>query len=218
MKILIIGGTGKTGQELIKQALERGHTLTVLVRSPEKIKDMNTRVNIFEGDVLDNGSLQQAMTGQEAVLSALGHKKWIIKSTILSEGTKNIINAMQKHSVSRFICISSLGVNDSKFRMGLYYTLFVIPFLLFYYFKDKANQERLIQESSLKWTIVRPGHFLPVWMVRMFHGKEWGKYRAGEKVGNFFFTPAISRADVAHFMLEQLNSDKYLYKTPGIAY
>ncbi|MFZ9387969.1 MAG: NAD(P)-dependent oxidoreductase [Chitinophagaceae bacterium] len=218
MKLLIIGGTGKTGQELIKQALERGHTLTVLVRSPEKIKSMDTRVQIFKGDVLDHASLPQAMAGQEAVLSALGHKKWIIRSTILSEGTKNIINAMQKHSVSRFICISSLGVNDSKFRMGLYYTLFVIPFLLFYYFKDKAKQERQIQESSLKWTIVRPGHFLPAWMVRIFHGKERGRYRTGEKIGNLFLTPVISRADVAHFMLEQLENDIYIHRTPGIAY
>ena len=218
MQVLIIGGTGKTGRELILQALERAHIVTVLARNPGKLTIKHDRLIVVKGDVLDPGNLENAIRGQDAVLSALGHKKWFGRNTILSEGTKNILTAMQKQQVSRFICITSLGINDRKYRMGLYYTLFVIPFLLSFYFMDKARQEKLIRNSPLNWTIIRPGHFLPRRIVRIFREKRLGKYRTGERIGNYVFTPVISRADVAHFMLEQLGSDQYLHKTPGIAY
>ena len=107
MKLLIIGGTGGTGKELIRQALEQGHHLTALVRNPEKVKIVHPNLVLIEGNVLDFDQVQKAVAGQDAVLSALGHKKFIIKTTILSEGTKNIIDAMQRHNVSRFICITS---------------------------------------------------------------------------------------------------------------
>jgi len=148
MKLLIIGGTGGTGKELIRQALEEGHHLTALVRNPEKLKIVHPNLLLIKGDVLDPDKVQKAVEGQDAVLSALGHKKFIIKTTILSTGTKNIIDAMQKHHVSRFICITSLGINDSGFKLGLYYTLFVIPFIVFFYFLDKAKKERLIRDAS----------------------------------------------------------------------
>ena len=210
MKLLIIGGTGGTGQELIKQALEQGHHLTALVRNPAKIKIVNQNLRVIKGNVLDYDQVQEVVAGQDAVLSALGHKRFFIKTNILSEGTKNIIQAMEKHQVNRFICITSLGINDSRFKLGLYYTLFVIPFIVFFYFRDKAKQEKLIRSSKLDWTIVRPGQFT--------NGKKRGKYKHGANVGNYILTKMISRADVAHFILSQLNDTTYLHKTPGVAY
>lgn len=127
MKIFIVGGTGKTGKELIKQGLERGHTITVLVRNPDKFKLNNPNLKIIKGNVLTPESLEMGIHGQDAVLSALGHKRFIIPTRILSKGTKNIINAMNNQNVKRFICITSLGVNDSRFKLGLYYT-----FILFF--------------------------------------------------------------------------------------
>ncbi len=210
MKLLIIGGTGGTGKELIKQALEGDHRVTALVRDPNKIKIKHSNLIVLKGNVLDIESLEKAAVGQEAVLSALGHKRFFIKTTILSEGTKNIISTMKKYDVKRFICITSLGINDSRFKLGLYYTLFVIPVILFFYFLDKSKQEKLIIESGLDWTIVRPG--------QLFNGKKRAKYKHGPAVGNYVLTKTISRADVAHFMLNQLTDKGYLYKTPGIAY
>src|SRR4030095_865785 len=131
MKLLIIGGTGGTGRELIKQALEQGYQLTALVRNPDSMKISHPNLRIEKGNVLDPDKVQEVVKGQDAVLSALGHKKFFIRTTILSRGTKNIIEAMKKHNVSRFICITSLGINDSRFKLGLYYTLFVIPFIVF---------------------------------------------------------------------------------------
>ena len=210
MKLLIIGGTGATGQELIKQALEQGHNVTALVRNPEKVKTTHSNLKLIQGNVLDPVIVEKAVAGQEAVLSALGHKKFFIKTNILSEGTKNIIQAMDKQNVKRFICITALGINDSRFRLGLYYSLFVIPVIVFFYFWDKAKQEKLIQSSKLDWTIVRP--------AQLFNGKKRGKYKHGLNIGNYILTKFISRADVAHFILSQLNDVTYLKKTPGIAY
>lgn len=109
MKLLIIGGTGKTGRELIKQGLDQGHTITALFRKPQKLKINNAKLSILKGNVLHPETMESAFRGQDAVLSALGHKRFFIKTNILSEGTKNIINSMHKNDVKRFICITSLG-------------------------------------------------------------------------------------------------------------
>jgi putative NADH-flavin reductase len=210
MKLLIIGGTGRTGQQLINQALEQGHSVTALVRNPEKLKITHPEFSFIKGNVLDFDKVQEVMKGQDAVLSALGHKIFFIRTNILSEGTKNIIRAMEMHGIKRLICITSLGINDSRFRLGLYYTLFVIPFIVFFYFRDKARQEKLIRSSKLNWTIVRPG--------QLINTKHRRNYKHGAKVGNYILTNMISRADVAHFMLCQLSDTTYLYKTPGVTY
>ncbi len=210
MRLLIIGGTGRTGRELIKQALEEGQQVTALIRHPEKLKIVHPNLKMIKGNVLDFDKVQEVVEGQEAVLSALGHKRFFIKTTILSEGTRNIIAAMEKHAVKRFICITSLGIGDSRFKLGLYYTLFVIPVIVFFYFRDKAKQEKIIKSSKLNWTIVRPG--------QLTNGKKRGTYKQGVQVGNYLLTKMISRADVAHFMLSQLSNDRYLHKTPGVAY
>jgi putative NADH-flavin reductase len=210
MKLLIIGGTGGTGKELIKQALEQGHHVTALVRNPEKVKISHPNLIVKKGNVLDFDKVLEAVKGQDAVLSALGHKRFFIKTHILSEGTRNIIRAMEQHRVKRLICITSLGINDSRFKLGLYYTLFVIPVIIFFYFLDKSKQETLIKSSDLDWTIVRPG--------QLINGKKRGTYKHGADVGNYILTKMISRADVAHFMLSQLHDTTYLRKTPGITY
>lgn len=210
MKLLIIGGTGGTGKELIKQALEQGYNLTALVRNPEKVEITHQNLKVIKGNVLDFNKVQEVVAGQDAVLSALGHKRFFIKTNILSEGTNNIIQAMEKHNVSRFICVTSLGINDSRFKLGLYYTLFVIPFIIFFYFLDKTKQEKLIRSSRLNWTIVRPG--------QLTNGKKRGSYKHGANVGNYILTKMISRADVAHFILGQLSEVTYLQKTPGVTY
>ena len=208
MKIFLVGGTGGTGRELIKQGLERGHTITALVRYPNKLRLSHPNLRIIKGNVLISDSFDGAMQGQDAALSALGHKKFFIPTNILSKGTKNLINAMNNNNVKRLICISSLGVNDSRFKLGLYYTLFTIPVILFFYFLDRSRQEKLIMNSDLDWTIIRPG--------QLTNGKRRTDYKHGPTVGSYILTKTISRASVAHFMLNQLEDQSYIRKSPGI--
>jgi putative NADH-flavin reductase len=207
---LILGATGGTGRQLVVQALERGSAVTALVRDPSRLQIDHPQLTVIQGDVLDCASVEAAMRGQEAVVSALGHKRFFYPTRILSEGTRNILRAMETHRVPRLVCETSLGIGDSAGRMGLYFTLFTIPVILPFYFWDKTRQERMIAESNVEWVIVRPGVLTNV--------DRRGSPRHGRRVGSFFWTVRISRADVAEFMLNQLESDTYLRAAPGVAW
>lgn len=209
-RLLIIGASGGTGSQLVAQALERGYTVTALVRNPAKLKVEHPQLKVLQGDVLDYASVEAAVRGQEAVLCALGHKRYFYPTRILSEGTRNILRAMESNGVSRLVCETSLGIGSSAGRMGLYYTFFTIPLILPFYFWDKTRQERLIAASKVEWVIVRPG-------VLTNRAKR-GEFRHGPDVGNFLWTVRISRADVADFMLNQVTDDSYLGTATGVCW
>ncbi len=209
-RILIVGATGGTGRQLVAQALEQGYAVTALVRNPSKLGIEHPNLRALQGDVLDYASVEAAARGQEAVISALGHKQYFRPTRILSEGTKNILRAMEAQGVPRFICQTSLGIGDSAGRMGLYYTFIVCPLVVPFYFWDKTRQERLIAESKLDWVIVRPG--------ALTNGEKREKYRHGGGIGNFITTVKISRGDTADFMLNQLTDDTYLGTTVGVSW
>jgi uncharacterized protein YbjT (DUF2867 family) len=209
-RVLVIGATGGTGRQLVTQALERGYAVTALVRDPLKLQVDHPQLAVIQGDVLDKDSVEAAMRGQEAVLCALGHKRFFYPTRILSQGTRNILRAMETHGVARLVCETSLGIGDSAGRMGLYYTLIVIPAILPFYFWDKTRQERMIAGSKAEWVIVRPGV--------LTNGVRRGRSRQGRSVGSFLLTVHISRADVADFMLNQLVSDTYLRTAPGVCW
>ena len=209
-RVLIVGATGGTGRQLVTQALERGYEVTALVRDPSRLQVGHPRLTVIQGDVLDEGSVEAAMRGQDAVLSALGHKRWFYPTRILSEGTRNILRAMETHRVPRLVCETSLGIGDSAGRLGLYYTLFIIPVVLPFYFWDKTRQEQVISRSRVEWVIVRPGV--------LTNGNKRGRTRHGRHVGSFLLTVRISRADVADFMLNQLASDTYLRSATGVCW
>ena len=210
VRVLIVGATGGTGRQLVSQALERGHEVTALVRNPSKLQVEHPRLKVIRGDVLDYASVEAAVRGQEAVVSALGHKRFFYPTRILSEGTRNVLRAMEAHGVQRLVCETSLGIGSSVGRLGVVYTLFVIPVILPFYFWDKTRQERMIAASNVEWVIVRPGV--------LTNGAKRGSYRHGHHVGNFLWTVRISRADVADFMLNQLASDTYLGTATGVCW
>ncbi|MCI0721609.1 MAG: SDR family oxidoreductase [Acidobacteria bacterium] len=250
MNLLVFGATGGTGRVLVEQALGQGHVVTAFARDPAKVRSAHQNLTVVQGNMLDYNSVEAAMKGQEAVLSALGIRLpigtivlltfacqilaramslsgpvgWSVRigapvlvllilcrrNTALSDGTKNIVQAMEKHGVQRLICESSLGVGDSKGRLGFFYNLIWLPLLLRNVFADKEVQERIIKASRLAWVIVRP--------TALTNGPRKSIYRAGTDIGHWFFPTKISRADVADFMLKQLTDDTYLRKTPGVSY
>jgi putative NADH-flavin reductase len=207
-RILIVGAAGGTGRQLVEQALERGYIVTALVRNPTKLQSNHPQLNVIQGDVLDAGAVAKAMAGQDAVLCALGHKQFFRPTRILSDGIRNILQAMATQGVARLVCETSLGVGDSAFRMGLYYTFFVIPVILPFYYWDKTRQERLIANGNAKWLIVRPGV--------LTNGDKRGRPRHGVHIGSFLWTVRISRADVAGFMLDQLGREAYVRTAIGV--
>jgi len=132
------------------------------------------------------------------------------RNTKLSQATHNIVRAMEQHGVKRFICQSSLGVGDSRGRLGFLYNFLVIPLFLRGLFADKAAQENLVRQSNLDWIIVRP--------TALTNGPRKGTYRVGSDIGHWLVPTKISRADTAEFMLKQLSATDYLRQTSGLAY
>ncbi len=207
MKITIFGSTGGTGKELVKQGLELGYEVTAFARTSAKLDEFKSEnLKIIVGDVFNYEDVEKAIIGQDAVLSALGNPTLKVNNTT-SEGTRNIVKAMQAAGIKRFICETSLGVGDSKEQAGFFFTKIIIPTLLKNAIADKEIQEQIIRESNLDWTIVRPGG--------LRNSAKTSVYRHGSDES---INGQISRADVAEFMLKQISSDEYIRKTPAICY
>ncbi len=205
MNILIVGATRGIGRQLLEQALAWGHSVTALVRDPQRLATQHERLRIVKGDILDADSVARAMGGQNAVCCSIGVKvPWII-ITVFSEGTKNLLWAMQQNGVKRLICVTGIGAGDSRGHGGFFYDCIFYPLIAWPIYADKNRQESLIRASDLEWTIVRPGF--------LTNGPMTKSYRAltnltGVTAGR------ISRADVAHFMLMELQSNQYMKQTP----
>ena len=123
MKIAIFGSTGGSGKELVKQGLELGYEVTAFARTPEKLDEFkHENLKIVQGDVFNYEDVERAIIGQNAVLSALGNPTLKPNNTT-SEGTRNIVKAMQTNNVRRFICETSLGVGDSREQAGFFFSI-----------------------------------------------------------------------------------------------
>lgn len=207
MKVLIFGATGSVGQHLVQQALARGHIVTVFVRDAAKLGDARAEVRVVLGDVMDSASVEEAVAGQDAVLCSLGAGR---KGRVRSGGTLNIVRAMEKMGVRRFVCQTTLGVGDSSGNLNFFWRYVMFGLLLREAFADHEMQEEHVGQSGLDWTLVRPGAFTD--------GKRTGVYRHGFPGTEKGASLKISRADVADFMLGQLADDAYVHRTPGLSY
>ncbi len=207
MKVLIFGATGTVGRELVTQALEMGHTVTAFARDPSKLEIKHPSLEIIEGDVMDSALVDRAVAGHDAVLVALGAG---IKGQVRSTGTRNIIQAMQRNGVRRLVCLSTLGVGDSRANMNFYWKYIMFGMLLRGAFADHVSQEEHVIRSGLDWTIVRPAAYTD--------GERTGDYRHGFPATEKGLKLKISRADVADFVLTQLADDSYIRMTPGVSY
>lgn len=209
MKILIFGSTGGTGRELVRQALDAGYEVTAFARQPTKLNSI-THPNLqrVQGDVLNPEAVDNAVSGHDAVLCAIG--TGARRTTLREEGTRNVVRAMEKAGVRRLICQSSLGIGDSRANLGFFTKYVIVPVFLRHAFADHEHQEGVVKESNLDWTIVRPPH--------LKDGPRTGQYRHGFPTTDTEIQGKISRADVADFMLKQLTDDTYVHRTPGTSY
>lgn len=204
MRIAVFGATGGTGLQIVQQALDKDYDVTALVRSLAKMRIDDAGLRIVTGDVLDPQKVQATIEGADAVICSLGTTA-NNPDDLLEPATRSIIAAMHEAGIRRLIVISSMGVGDSIEQVG-----FMFRTLMKTVMKDaieqKERQETAVRESNLDWTIIRPGG--------LTDGPYTGQYAAGTdpkiKAGQ------VSRADVASFVLEQLESDDYLHKTPVI--
>ena len=207
MKVVIFGSTGSVGRHLVVQALEQEHTVRAFARSPAKLEIEHANLTAVQGDALDSASVEKAVDGQAAVLCALGAGA---KGAARSEGTRNIVLAMEMAGVSRLVCLSTLGVGNSRANLNFFWKHIMFGLLLRHAYADHVRQEDYVKESRLDWTIVRPGAFTD--------GDRTGAYRHGFPGTDGTIKAKISRADVADFMLKQHTDRTYLRETPGLSY
>jgi putative NADH-flavin reductase len=209
MKLIVLGATRGVGRNFTEQALAEGHSVTAVVREPSNFELKHNNLQVMKGDVMDFGSVEQVIRNHEAVISAIGSPP---SSTdkVRSEGTQNIIRAMDKNGIRRLISVSSLGVGDSKVMLPFLFKYIIVPLFLRKAFADHEIQENYIRQSNLDWTIVRP--------AALTDGARTGIYKHSFPVTEKGLKSKISRADVADFMLKQLNDKTYFRKTTGVSY
>jgi putative NADH-flavin reductase len=162
------------------------------------------RLRKVRGDILDVESMSGAMAGQHAVCCAIGVRTPWEQPGLFSKGTERLLHAMKGNAVRRLICVTGIGAGDSRGHGGFLYDRVLFPLLLKSVYADKDSQEALIRAADVDWTIVRPGF--------LTNGPLTRSYRvltdlAGVTAGR------ISRADVAHFILEELLASRYLRQT-----
>ncbi len=203
MKIVVFGASGKTGILIVYQALNQGHEVTAFARQPSRVTIQHQNLRVIQGDILETEKVKMAVLGQDAVLCTLGIDK-NKPSTLLSDGTKNILDAMESCGVSRFICMSSAGIlgNDGGFWFGKV----IMPLFLRHVFADKRRQVKIIQESSSNWVIIRP--------TGLTDAPKTNTYKINLDIPT---SKSIPRADVADFMLKLLNSTKYDGQMPALS-
>jgi len=158
MKLLIVGATGGLGRVTAAEAVRRGHEVSALVRDPAAA-DLPEPVLKVHGNVLEPPSLGAAVAGRDGVICVLGTPSPRQPSTLLADGTSNLVAAMTSAQVPRLVCVTLLGTDDSRRNASLFYR-HVILRVLAPMVPDKENQERVVRESGLDWVLVRPPRFV----------------------------------------------------------
>jgi uncharacterized protein YbjT (DUF2867 family) len=158
MKLLVVGATGGLGRVAVTEAVRRGHEVSALVRDPAAAH-LPESLRPVRGDVLDPASLDAAVAGRDVVVCTLGTPSPRKASTLLGDGTRNLVEAMKTAHVPRLICVTLLGTAGSKRNASPLYR-YVILRILAPMVPDKENQERVVRESGLDWVLVRPPRFV----------------------------------------------------------
>ena len=207
--VLIVGASRGTGLETVKRGLEAGHKVRALARSAGRIPIDHRDLDKVSGDARDPATVKRALDGADAVIETLGvapGPEAIFKPvTLFSTATRVLVDLMEGAQVKRLVCVTGIGAGDSRAKGGFLYSAVLLPLFLRRVYDDKDVQERIIRDSALDWVIARPG--------LLTRGPRTGSYRVltdpDQWRGGW-----ISRANVADFLVKQIDDDTYLGKTP----
>jgi putative NADH-flavin reductase len=206
MRLALFGPTGGTGRLLIEKALLAGHAVTALARNPSAIAP-RPGLTVLGGSVFDPATVNDAVAGHDAVLSALGGRPW--RSGICAPAVRNITAAMVQHRVRRIVAISTIGAGDTRTDIGWFPRNVIFRFVLRNEVADKEAMEAQLAATGLDWTVVRVGI--------LANGPARGQFRAADD-HSILGMGKIARADVADFMLAQLTGTAWLRRKPVIVY
>ena len=208
MKIVVFGANGPTGRQVVSQALAAGHEVTAFVRDPAAFDLAHERLRVAVGDTLrDDAKVADAVRGQDVVVSALGRRASFKSENLIRLSLQSIVSAMERNGVRRLIVVSAFGVGDSHREAPLVPRI-MYRLLLGDIFADKKAAEEDLKRSSVDWIVAYP--------VMLTDGPLTARYRVGEHL-ELSGMPKVSRADVAHFVLSQLEGRDYVRKVAVLA-
>jgi putative NADH-flavin reductase len=209
-KIALFGGSGQTGQEFLSKALAAGHPVKALVRTPAKMTQSSSLLEVIPGDVLHPADVARTIEGTEVVVSLFGHVKGS-PEWLQTNGTRHIVEAMKKHNLTRIISLSGGGLpfpakDQPKFpdKMIRFIMKVAVPKVL----NDAIAHAKVLEESGLDWVIVRG--------PRLTNEPEQGEYRVGWVGVNA--STKIARADLADFLLKEVQQSKFVHQMPFVSY
>ena len=208
MKVIVFGATGTIGRLVVEELLAAGHAVTAFARSPGKLGIDHPALTLQAGDAMRAADVERALPGHDAAVVTLG-AGMDRKSRIRSEGTLNVIRAMQAAGVSRLIVQSTLGARESWSNLNFFWKRIMFGGIIAPVFRDHELQERLVEASGLDWTIVRPSAF--------DDGPATGGFREDVPPGQRRLSLKIPRADIAGFIGRQLGDLRYLHRAVGIS-
>lgn len=208
MNLLVFGANGRTGRQLVRQALEAGHRVTAFVRDPARLDVEHEDLRVVTGDARDADAVDAAVRGQEGVLMALGHTAGSGED-VFTMAAWHAIDAMQRHGVRRLVVLTGAGVPAPEDRPRISHRLIrrLLQWTARDLLEDSEAQAALVRDSDLDWTIVR--------VPRLTDGPARGRHRVGA-VGRGT-GPLISRADAAAFMLREVERDAHVGRAPMIS-
>lgn len=208
MNLVVLGATGGTGMEIVRQAVERGHSVTAFVRSPDRLEPFRGRITVSQGDLLNRAELERALDGSDAVLSGFGPRLPIAKAdaNLLRDFATVVTAAMPRAGVSRVVVVSTAFLfKDSVVPPTYLFGRLFFPGVV----RDSSAMERIFMGSGLDWTIVRP--------PQLTDKVHTGRYRVREgHLPRFGFK--ISRADVADCFLKTVEDPFSIRKILGVSY
>jgi uncharacterized protein YbjT (DUF2867 family) len=208
-KILVIGASRGIGRETVRTALRAGYSVRALARSAASIPIKDAALENVSGDALDRNTIQDALKDVDVVIQTLGvdfSPRLIFEGTTLfSESTRILVDAMKAAGVKRLITVTGLGAGDSRGHGGFGYDWIVFPLLLKRVYDDKDVQEWIVRSSGLDWTIVRPG--------LLTNSPATGRYRILTTSKDWRFG-VICGADVADFLVRQVDDRALIGATP----
>lgn len=211
LDILVIGANGGIGRQTVEIALQAGHNVTALLRNPAKLNITHANLQVIKGDVMSPETFEDYLQDKDAVISALGTNT-INKPTILySEGNKNLSKAMKKKGVRRafFISASALEISPVLPFYVRFAEKYIVQKILRHMYDDLRLMENIIKETDTDWTIMRP--------PRLIDKPVTGEYRFA--INSFLKNClSISRADVAHFMINNITNEATYKTTIEIGY
>lgn len=207
MRLLVLGASGGVGREVIREAVARGHVVTAQTRTPGKIHGTE---QVFEvvGSPTDVAFLKSACAGQDAVIVTIGVDH-LGATSLFSDTTAALITAMTAVGVRRIVAVTGVGTGETRGHGGWLYNRIIYPFFTRHRYLDKERQELLLEASALDWTIVRPAPFAD---------RVEGPLEVLTEIAPDVQLRAVTRAEVAHFLVEEVEQRRYAGRKPFIGH